>query len=105
MHFLTLLALGLYSTTVVARGGHDGHDDDDDDDDDPTSTTSAASSTSTGNSTGTLRGFSGDLTGLTGDSVCNSVSPRLLFPSMNLLNSDTASFLLEFIADVHLCRA
>ena len=97
MHFLTLLALGLYSTTVVA---HDGHDDDDDDN--PTSTASAASSTSTGNSTGTLRGFNGDLTGLTGDSACNSVSRSFLFLSMNLLNSDTALFLLEFIVNVHL---
>ena len=44
MHFLTFLALGLYSTTVVARVGHDGHDDDDQGDDDDFYGTGAATS-------------------------------------------------------------
>lgn len=92
MRIATLLALGLYSALATARGGHDNDhgDGDDDDDGDGTPTSSAAGATSTGNVTS--GGFGGDLTGLTGDSACNSVSPYLESrPGTNLLKRASAS--------------
>lgn len=73
----TLFALGLYAALASARGGHDNDHGggDGDGDGDGTATSSAPSATSTGNVTS--GGFGGDLTGLTGDSACNSVSPHL----------------------------
>ena len=71
--FSTLLTYAFLPLVIARRGGDDrgGDGDDDDGDDNPTATSTAAGSTTSGNVTST--GFTGNLTGLTGDTECTSV--------------------------------
>ena len=71
--FSTLLTYAFLPLVIARRGGDDrgGDGDDDDGDDIPTATSTAAGSTTSGNVTST--GFTGNLTGLTGDTQCTSV--------------------------------
>lgn len=105
MRLSTLLALGLYAALGSARGGHDNDHGggDGDGDGDGTATSSAPSATSTGNVTS--GGFGGDLTGLTGDSACNSVSPHLESRSgTNLLKQAPCSLWVIHSVNVYLRR-
>lgn len=78
MLLTSLLSYSLFPLLVAARGpGRDGDDRGGGDNDDGTPTSSAAGATPSSSGNVTSGGFSGNLTGLTGDSACTSVSPRL----------------------------